>query len=216
MAMAGARKAHAFDLTGGELCLDFANTVEDRPRRSMEYLQGWADLVDWGLQAGALSRPQASALRRSGERDPGGADRVFQDALALRETIFRLFAALASGRAPGGADLAALNEALAETMGHARVERKNGGFVWAWADGTPTLGRVLWPVVRSAADLLVAPACGDIRQCASETCSWLFLDCSPRKIRRWCSMKTCGNRDKVRRFYARQRASARRRPATSR
>ncbi len=216
MAMLGAHGAHAFDLTGGELCLDFANTVEDRPRRSQDYLQDRADLVEWGQQAGVLSKVQASALRRSAGRDPGEAERAFQDALALRETIFRLFAALAAGRAPAGADLAALNEALAEAMRHARIERKNGGFVWAWTDGEPSLGRVLWPVVRSAADLLVAPACGDIRQCASETCSWLFLDGSPRKMRRWCSMKTCGNRNKVRRFYARQRASARRRPTTSR
>jgi predicted RNA-binding Zn ribbon-like protein len=61
-------------------------------------------------------------------------------------------------------------------------------------------------VARSAADLLVSSARTDVRECASETCSWLFLDLSPRRSRRWCSMKTCGNRDKVRRFYARQRA----------
>jgi len=210
----GTPAVHAFDLTGDELCLDFANTVEDRPRRRMEYLRSWADLVDWGLQAGPLSRSQALALRRTAGRDPAAAERAFQEALALRETIFRVFEATAAGHAPAGEDLAALNEAFAAAMRHARVERKGGAFAWGWQDGEPSFGRLLWPVARSAAELLVAPACGDVRQCASDTCSWLFLDGSPRRMRRWCSMKTCGNRAKVRRFYARQRASARRKPTS--
>jgi predicted RNA-binding Zn ribbon-like protein len=86
------------------------------------------------------------------------------------------------------------------------VVRTGRGFGWGWTVSDTSLERLLWPVARSAAELLVSGAADDVRECASETCSWLFLDRSPRRSRRWCSMKTCGNRDKVRRFYARQRA----------
>ena len=46
----------------------------------------------------------------------------------------------------------------------------------------------------------------NVRQCASETCSWLFLDKTKNHRRRWCDMKSCGNRAKARRYYQRQKA----------
>ena len=42
-----------------------------------------------------------------------------------------------------------------------------------------------------------------LRECASETCQWLFLDRSKSRTRRWCDMRDCGNRAKARRFYER-------------
>ena len=44
------------------------------------------------------------------------------------------------------------------------------------------------------------------RICANETCRWTFYDASPTGRRRWCDMKTCGNRAKAARH--RQRAKA--------
>ena len=43
---------------------------------------------------------------------------------------------------------------------------------------------------------------------AAEDCGWLFLDTSRSGRRRWCSMQSCGNRAKARRFYARATASS--------
>ena len=199
----------SFELSGGELCLDFANTLEDRPLGLKENLAGWRDLLAFGEQASLVSKRQAAALRRVGEARPRAADRGFAGALALRECVYRVFQAVAAGRAPARADLASVNAALSAALPHARVEPKDGGFAWGWSDDEPTLERILWPIARSAAELLVSDARVDVRECASETCSWLFMDRSPRRVRRWCSMKTCGNRDKVRRFYERQRAAGR-------
>jgi predicted RNA-binding Zn ribbon-like protein len=44
-----------------------------------------------------------------------------------------------------------------------------------------------------------------VRECAAEDCGWLFLDKTKNHRRRWCDMKTCGNRDKARRYYERMR-----------
>jgi len=38
--------------------------------------------------------------------------------------------------------------------------------------------------------------------CADDSCAWLFLDATRSGTRRWCDMKGCGNRNKVRRFRA--------------
>ena len=135
-------------------------------------------------------------------------DRVFSRAIALRECLYRIFQSLAAGRAPARQDLITLNDALASVMSQARVEARGRDFVWGWADGDASLDRLLWPVVRAAAELLVSPDRARVRECASDACSWLFIDRSPTQRRRWCSMKTCGNRDKVRRFYERNRTDS--------
>src|SRR5262249_31940750 len=57
----------------------------------------------------------------------------------------------------------------------------------------------------AASALITDPASAHICQC--EKCSWLFLDTSASKRRRWCSMAVCGNRAKGQRHYHRNRAS---------
>jgi predicted RNA-binding Zn ribbon-like protein len=66
---------------------------------------------------------------------------------------------------------------------------------------------MLWPVARSAADLLTsAEELARVGQCADDRgCGWLFFDTSRNHSRRWCAMKDCGNRAKARRHYRRQR-----------
>jgi predicted RNA-binding Zn ribbon-like protein len=196
---------HQFELSGGALCLDFANTLGDRPREVEEHLHDWRDLVSWAEQAGLMSKRDAAGLRRMDPAPPAEA-RAFARALELREHLYRLFSAIAAERSPDHRDLDALNAALGEALREARVESSGSGFVWSWAEAGPAVARILRPVVRSAADLLVSPDRPDVRECASETCSWLFVDRSRTHRRRWCSMKTCGNRDKARRFYQRKHA----------
>lgn len=134
----------------------------------------------------------------------------------LREVIFRVFETLATGRAVAADELGTLNEALVTALGRAclvAVEPTGFGWGWAWDDGTNPAGleAPLWPVARSAADLLTSGQLGALCICAAERCDWLFLDASRNGSRRWCSMRTCGNRAKNRRHHARIRAAGRQR-----
>jgi predicted RNA-binding Zn ribbon-like protein len=91
------------------------------------------------------------------------------------------------------------------------VEVGAGGERWRWrwagdAESEPALDRVLWPVARSAAELLTSDDLAAVRECAAPDCRWLFLDRSRNRSRRWCAMATCGNRSKARRHYRRGRA----------
>jgi len=44
-----------------------------------------------------------------------------------------------------------------------------------------------------------------VRQCRGDNCGWLFVDGSKNHSRRWCDMRDCGNRAKVRRHRLKQR-----------
>ncbi|MCL6613391.1 MAG: CGNR zinc finger domain-containing protein [Firmicutes bacterium] len=85
----------------------------------------------------------------------------------------------------------------------------DGGFAWKWGGEGKALDRMLWPVVRSAAELLISGDRERVRECAAEGCGWLFLDASRNTRRKWCAMTSCGNRAKARRYYERKRKRSR-------
>jgi len=47
-----------------------------------------------------------------------------------------------------------------------------------------------------------------LRRCPAEDCAWAFWDSSAKAGRRWCTMRVCGNRAKVRAYAARRRTTA--------
>ena len=203
-------RAGNLKLLGGRLCLDYANTADwhasDHPD---EFLTSYSDLVLWGQHAGILTQRQAQRLLQKAADQPKEATAVLQQALALREVIYRIFAAVAHGRQPAAADLAALNAALAEILARSRIASTAEGFGWDWAGDEDALARPLWAVARSAADLLTSGELHRVGQCADDRgCGWLFLDTSRNHSRRWCDIKDCGNRAKAHRHYERKRGSA--------
>jgi predicted RNA-binding Zn ribbon-like protein len=203
------KQARIFDFTGGLLCLDFANTVDDRPDvHPQEHLNSYHDLVSWGQQAQVLAEREAQSLLEEAARRPAEATSVLERALGVREAIFRIFKSVSEDIVPEEDDLVWLSAAVAGAQVHARIVPKAGGFDWDWSGNANELDRMMWPVVRSAADLLTSDELDDIRLCASETCNWLFMDTSKNHSRRWCDMKSCGNRAKARRFYGRKKSSS--------
>lgn len=202
-------RSRVFELTGGRLCLDFANTVEDRPGDApRDLLESYDDLVDWGQQAHILTEGQAQRLLAGAASHPVEAAEALRRAITVREAIYRIFRARAEEATPAEEDLRTFNAALADAMAHACLMQQDGGFAWDWSEEDGNLERVLWPVVRSAADILTSDELDDVRVCASEDCEWLFIDTSKNHSRRWCDMQTCGNRAKARRHYKRKKGDS--------
>ncbi len=197
---------YAFDFTGGELCLDFANTLGGSRDRPTERLTSYEDLLAWGSQAGILNDEDVRYLGGLAAEHPRKAARALADAIALREALFRIIAAVIAGTPPAEADLGTLNAALPRALNHLRVAPRAAGCEWEWTGEEGALDRMLWPIARSAADLLVSSEVQRVRRCAAEECDWLFLDTTRNRSRRWCDMRTCGNRAKARRSYARKKA----------
>lgn len=199
-------RGYLFELTGGHLCLDLANTVDERrgpaPR---ELLAGYGDLVDWGRQAGAITAPEARRLAARTRTHKAEAEQALSHARAAREAIFTLFSTIARKGKLSKAGLTELNRHLPRALAARQLAYRPRGPVWVWrADATPVLDRIVWPALASAADLLLSSDLSRVRECAGEGCGWLFLDRSRNRTRRWCDMTVCGNRAKVRRHRSRR------------
>jgi predicted RNA-binding Zn ribbon-like protein len=198
---------HELRLIGGRACLDFCNTVDPREGpRPREALSSYGDLVTWAERAGLVDAAEASSLLAEAGTRPAAAHALFEEALVLREALFRVFSSGAAREPVAAADLATLNGVLQQAAARARLTASGPGFAWSWSDDEHDLERPLWLVARSAADLLTSDELPRVRKCAGRACGWLFLDASKNRSRRWCSMESCGSRAKMRRLYARRRS----------
>ena len=197
----------------GRLCLGLANTVHPRTGRHVtDTLTGYSDLVAWNCSIGLLTEDQEQYLLREMRADPEEARTTFERAVALREAIYRIFAAVAAGEASQLDDLHLMQRTFAEAMAHADLSPAGHEFSWEWGARAEGEGRaerqemnlLLWPVAHSAIDLYMsAGERGKLKACPG--CGWLFLDTSKIGNRRWCSMDECGSRAKMRRQYTRKR-----------
>ena len=196
-----------FELTGGTLCLDLANTVDNRPTDATDLLRTYADLLAWSEQAGVLTAGERDALGAEAARRPPDATAALEGTRALREAIYAIFSSRARGAAVPPPALGLLNAAIGPSLARLRLRPVPGGFEWDWSSADLALDGMLAPVVDSAADLLTSPDLARVRECEADSCGWLFIDRSRNRSRRWCDMSICGNRAKVRRHYRRVRAA---------
>lgn len=181
------------ELVGNALCLDFANTVNQRVEPVRDRLAEPDGLRSWAEAAG-LPRPS---------RRPTDADRI--DAVALRDAVYRIFAAVASDERPAPRDTTVVNRLAAEGLGTAVYAAAGPAYTVRWKDNGPR--RVLWAVADSAVELLRHGPLDRVGECPS--CGWVFLDTSRNGRRRWCSMTMCGGAVKSARHYERTRSSGR-------
>ena len=200
----------SFELVAGRLCLDFVNTVSERPPgpATREDLGDYARLLQWGLEAGALTTRGAQALARAAAAEPRRAQRALADAIALRERLHRLFRAIIDRGPPALDDLEHFSAALAAVLARRRISWHRQRYAWEWPGAQNDLASVLWPVLLSAQELLCSDDHSRLGACSPpDGCGWLYFDTSKNRSRRWCSMETCGNSAKARRHYARQRST---------
>ncbi len=184
-----------------DLCLEFANTLFWRGSEREESLHDIAELVRWCDANGALGGDAAERTLRWAERNPAEAATVFEDAIAMREAIYRIFFAMAEGRAPDARDIAVVNHSLDHAPARRVLAHSAKGFGWRVDRDGVSAASLLAPVLWSASDLMVSPDAARLRHCANDKCLWLFLDDSKNGSRRWCSMQACGNRAKAHRHY---------------
>jgi len=204
----GSESEYEFDLSGGALCLDFANTVSHRkvPERDADHLGSYDDLVAFAEQSKMLSPKQSDELRSQARRHSNQAREALRKAVTLRENLYDVFSALAKGKRAAPGHLQEINNFAVEALSHRRLTPADGRYRWEWQwNSKNMLDCILWPIAQSAAELLTSPELNSLRECEAPHCAWLFLDQSRNRSRRWCDMKVCGNRQKARRHYQRTR-----------
>jgi len=181
-------------------------TDRDTATGVLGLVQAYVNTVDIQDGPEELSDPNTLAhwLVAHGLMEPGQdvSEGDLKNAVAVREAIRGVIGAN-SGTTVYPLDIATLNEAAAASRLRARFG----------ADGKarlePEAGGVAGAMGRMVAALFTAMADEDwsrLKLCSSSTCRWAFFDRSRNHSSRWCTMASCGNRQKARRF--RQRAKS--------
>jgi predicted RNA-binding Zn ribbon-like protein len=208
----GRRRPPVFEILGN-VSLDFINTLDDRPTdKPKELLKTYFDLARFGEDAGILTREQLDSFFERVHRMPEEAEEALRRAISLREAMYAIFSAVMNQQTVPPVAMDTLNAHLRDAALHSRLVPREGRMdmgrmemEWRFEDLGSAFDAMLWPIARAAADLLASSDLALVRACSSPTCQWLFLDTSKNHHRRWCSMKQCGNRAKVRRFYAKKK-----------
>jgi predicted RNA-binding Zn ribbon-like protein len=190
----------AQDFIGGELCLEFTNTVGDHSKtRVIERLTDWNAVLRWALAAGALDAAEVQELDELGQRNPAVARRSLQNLLHFRNVLFRVLSALAAGQSPAREDLEGVELAVRGALSSAHLIQQNQSFEWVVRRDESQMKTALARIALSTLRLLQSADLARLREC--QRCSWLFVDRSKSHGRRWCRSDACGNRARVARHY---------------
>lgn len=172
-------------MTDADLIVDFVNSLELRPY--VEQLDSPAGLDAWFAEHG-IAEPGFVASQTD-----------LDEAIELREAIRTLLAA--QNDVPGDVDAAAaVLDRLARRADLAVRFTAAGLHIEPCSDACAgALGRILAEVASAMADGTWAR----LKACRAEDCLWAFVDTAKNQSRAWCSMRSCGNRHKVRAYRAR-------------
>jgi len=184
--------------SGGTLALDVTNTVVLRndPTRTVDRFDDSAEIGRFAEAAGRYRRDELGGRLLTVE--DGAAIRA--TVLEIREATDALFRGVAAGAGYAPPCLARFLRACAIGVEAGAVATPEAPFGSA---GSPIAFEAALAV--SALSLLHPATTGRLKICAN--CRWLFLDRSRNSSRMWCDMKVCGNRQKARRHYHRNRSA---------
>jgi predicted RNA-binding Zn ribbon-like protein len=193
-----------FGHIAGDRMLDLVNTVQWRlgRRERTETLKTFSDVVDWCVECDLISTDEAAALRDLASRHVAWAERERRQVIEARE---RVYAALFEGDPEAAADLARMYRGAIAAADLIRT-----GDRWQWRERETDLRLPHHRIVRGLVALIQRDDLDLLHQCEDAKCGWVYLDMSPRRNRRWCNTKDCGDRNRARAYYARQKAKIQR------
>jgi predicted RNA-binding Zn ribbon-like protein len=180
------------------LWLDFVNTDDTHRRLRVDALRDFDALALWLQAAGVLDDERTAAMLRRAREQPAGASAALADARRVRAALRALAERGVQQPLVVQDAIDEINRVLGRSAGTRRVEsRDDGAFVRSFVPGGDAFAGLMIPVVESAADTLVLGELVRVRRCADAGCTRVFHDESKNGRRRWCDMKSCGNRAKA-------------------
>jgi predicted RNA-binding Zn ribbon-like protein len=192
-------------LLGGRLCLDFCNTIERRTEpHDFLVKDQYAAFVYWCEDTALIRHNLAERYTAWHAANPNDAQRLFEDAIDLRESIYQVGLAVIQGQPVPELALAVVNKWTQQAAAARQLHVLDGKFIWQWIDDSAP-ERPLWEIALSASQVFLEDDLTRLRQCPG--CGWLFYDQSKNNTRTWCDMRFCGNRSKNKRFHTRQKQS---------
>lgn len=183
-----------FDRTASHLTLDFANTVSGRTTPApIDRLADYAHFIEFARQTQIATEVQAKSLLARAKKHPIEAERTHARIQALRDATHNVFASIAAATKPAPEDVRTLSD-------HIRRLELDVDLAYNYLADEDGLDAPLGPIIRGAVELIDPSMRERVGMCGRDTCRFLFLDTTKNRTRRWCEMKSCGNREKARRF----------------
>jgi len=174
-------------LTTTELIRDFVNTrdlLEDE-----EKLTSPDELLTW-LGERALTRGESRATVAD-----------LDHAVELREALRQLLLEHTGVEVDRETASAVLDRTARRAHIELCFEQCHGALTPAAGGVDAALGRL----VIAVHDAMVDGSWERLKACRASDCEWAFIDNARNHSRAWCSMKSCGNREKARAFRERHR-----------
>jgi predicted RNA-binding Zn ribbon-like protein len=183
---------HGLDL---EAALDFLNTRELESGHLVDHLERPNDASSWFVDQGVLHA-----------RDGRGWSTADLDRIRrVRDALHEIVDAVVDERRPDEASIDLVNATLALGV-VPRLECDGRNVRIGHRHGVSPVDDALASLAAPIVGELASGRPDRFRICASDTCRWTFYDASPTGRRRWCDMKTCGNRAKAARHRDRVKA----------
>ncbi len=178
---------------GDDPAIDFLNTTVMENGVLTDRLQSDADVLQW-LRIMGFGKPNTVAF---------ASGTLLKIARTIREALRIAVENASTGKA---INWRYWNTLLVKSPSHLVINADGCSTTQRW--GTDSPEQVLGPVIAAAVELLTTGDFELVRKCDDDACVLWFYDRTKSHRRRWCSMSTCGNRNKVAAFRERQQAGA--------
>ncbi len=193
------------DLTaklGEKLCLDFVNTASwHESEKPIENLNDIETFIDWCAFMGIIDDSSKNQFYLYLSEDSFNNNQILNEIIEIREVIFRIFRNIAFNEEYKNEDMIKLINYLPKIYKDVDLTKNDYNFTIRIKPDAKNIISLIFPVIQSAIELLTQEDMNRIKICGGERCGWLFYDTSRNNSRKWCSMADCGNREKSKRHY---------------
>lgn len=198
-----------FLFVGEHPALDFANTLLATGGRPVELLRAGDDLLEWLVAAQLISQPEKRLLA-DGLKSEEKQQALLNQIRVLRDLWKTNLKCLIEGKGLTKEFLQRINELLREDhtwlVLSQDVEKRTFRI---HSEHVPLKPAKAIPalIASQVAHFLSTANPNYLRRCAGVDCVMFFYDTTKSHRRQWCSMAICGNRHKVAKFRAKEKAA---------
>lgn len=190
-------------LIGGHPAVDFANTVGGAGKaRDEEWLNSYDAALDWCVKAHIVTAKERAVLVSQFNATPDKGNAALRELQMLRDAVFACLNAEDQNATWPIKSHKFIEAMIADSVSHATLRRYDKTFTWMFSVERDGLRLPMRRISMEVEHLLRNEDLDRLRSC--DRCSWLFISKGRGKPRRWCSMDTCGSRDKASRYYHRR------------
>lgn len=189
--------AGMFLFLGNNPIVDFVNTEKNRNGGVIDLISDFADFSEWCNQSGLYTADIAIV-------EPLKQEKILCELREFRAELRNFFVKIVNGEKANTPFLDKVNLVLSRSCLKMELNFADKGFSTTILPDTKSDHFFLAILAIQTANLIASGNLSSLRKCRSEDCILFFLDFSKNHTRRWCNMKTCGNRAKVNAYLYRQ------------